>query len=89
VNKSVSAATAGLLKALGGMLGLLQNDPATHLQALLGSAYTPEMIEQLIVDRANARKTKNFAEGDRIRQVLLAAGIVLEDSAQGTLWRRQ
>jgi cysteinyl-tRNA synthetase len=89
VNKSASAATAGLLKALGGVLGLLQNDPATHLQALLGSAYTPEMIEQLIVDRANARKTKNFAEGDRIRQVLLAAGIVLEDSAQGTLWRRQ
>jgi cysteinyl-tRNA synthetase len=89
VNKSASAATAGLLKALGGVLGLLQNDPATHLQALVGSAYTPEMIEQLIVDRANARKTKNFAEGDRIRQVLLAAGIVLEDSAQGTLWRRQ
>ena len=89
VNKSASAATAGLLKALGGVLGLLQNNPATHLQALVGSAYTPAMIEQLIVDRASARKAKNFAEGDRIRQVLLDAGVVLEDSAQGTLWRRQ
>jgi cysteinyl-tRNA synthetase len=89
VNKSASVATAGLLKALGGVLGLLQNDPAAHLQALLGSVYTSEQIEQLIVDRANARKAKNFAEGDRIRQALLDAGIVLEDSAQGTLWRRQ
>ena len=89
VNRSASVATAGLLKALGGVLGLLQNDPASHLQALLGSAYTPAQIEQLIVDRANARMAKNFAEGDRIRQVLLDAGVVLEDSAQGTLWRRQ
>ena len=88
-NKSKSAQTASLLKALGGVLGLLQNDPASHLQALTDSAYSAAQIEQLIVDRANARKAKNFTESDRIRQQLLDAGIVLEDSAQGTIWRRE
>jgi cysteinyl-tRNA synthetase len=45
-------------------------------------------IEQMIADRAAAKKAKNFAESDRIRDVLKAAGIALDDSAQGTTWRR-
>ena len=42
----------------------------------------------LIADRVLAKREKNFAESDRIRSDLLAAGVVLEDSAQGTTWRR-
>ncbi|WP_413436860.1 cysteine--tRNA ligase [Sulfuriferula sp. GW1] len=88
-NKSRSVQDAALLRALGGVLGLLQNDPASYLQALTGSTYSAQQIDQLIADRAAARKAKNFAEGDRIRKQLLDAGIVLEDGAQGTNWRRE
>ncbi len=86
-NKTKSTSTASLLKALGGVLGLLQNDPVRHLQGDAGEMDAVQ-IEQLIADRVAARAAKNFAEGDRIRQQLLDAGIVLEDSAQGTIWRK-
>jgi cysteinyl-tRNA synthetase len=49
---------------------------------------SPERIEQLIVQRTTARKGRNFGEADRIRKELLDAGVVLEDTAQGTTWRR-
>jgi cysteinyl-tRNA synthetase len=45
-------------------------------------------IDALILARQVARQTKNFAESDRIRDQLVAAGIVLEDGAGGTTWRR-
>jgi len=50
--------------------------------------YSPEKIERLILERSAARKSKNFAEADRIRKELLDAGIVLEDGPKGTTWRR-
>jgi cysteinyl-tRNA synthetase len=84
VNKTGSRQLAGLLKALGGCLGLLQEDPASFLQA--GSAMDDAAIRVQIELRAAAKAAKNFAEADRIRQDLLAQGIVLKDSAAGTTW---
>ena len=84
VNRSQSAERAGLLKALGGLLGLLQTDPTVYLQS--GAGLDESAIQAQIQARADAKKAKNFAEADRIRNELLAQGIVLKDSATGTTW---
>ncbi len=84
VNKTGSRQLAGLLKALGGCLGLLQEDPETFLQA--GSALDDAAIRVQIELRAAAKAAKNFVEADRIRKDLLAQGIVLKDSPAGTTW---
>ena len=78
------SAAAGLLKALGGVLGLLQADPRAYLQA--GAGLDHASIQQQIAARATAKKAKNFTEADRIRDALLARGIVLKDSPTGTTW---
>jgi cysteinyl-tRNA synthetase len=90
VNKSRSAEVASQLKALAGVLGLLQRDPEVFLQGsqIAGDGYAPEQIELLIEQRLEARRSKNFAEADRIRKELLDGGVVLEDGPQGTIWRR-
>ncbi|WP_296490194.1 cysteine--tRNA ligase [Rhodoferax sp.] len=84
VNRSRSVALAGLLKALGACLGLLQQDPKGYLQS--GAGLSEADIAQRISARAAAKASKNFAEADRIRQELLTLGIVLKDSAAGTSW---
>jgi cysteinyl-tRNA synthetase len=89
VNKSRSEKDASLLRSLAGILGLLERQPQQFLQALpAGDGLTPDKIEALIITRAAAKKSKNFAEADRIRKELLDAGIVLEDGPKGTIWRR-
>jgi cysteinyl-tRNA synthetase len=88
VNRSGSAQAATLLKSLAGLLGLLQRPPAGFLRGDLPEGWTAEGIEQRIAARTAAKKARNFAEADRIRAELAAAGIVLEDGAGGTTWRR-
>ena len=82
---------AGVLRSMGSLLGLLQDDPEHYLQGLEVSddGLNKEQIEQMIVQRLEARKNKDFAESDRIRDELKAQGIVLEDGAGGTTWRRE
>jgi cysteinyl-tRNA synthetase len=84
VNRTGSAEKSGLLKSLGALLGLLQTDPTVYLQSGVGLG--EDAIQAQIQARAEAKKAKNFAEADRIRNDLLAQGIVLKDSATGTTW---
>ena len=86
VNRSQSAELAGWLKTLGGVLGLLQADPQSFLQA--GASLSEDDIQAQIAQRAAAKAAKNFAEADRIRKALAEQGIVLKDSPTGTTWER-
>ncbi len=84
VNRSRSPALAGLMKALGGTLGLLQGDPQAFLQT--GVSLDEAAIGALIEQRRAAKVAKNYSEADRIRQQLLSQGIVLKDGPEGTSW---
>jgi len=87
-NQAQAIVLANELYALGGILGLLQTNPERYFQSAEHSLST-EMIEQFIAERNAARRNKNWAESDRIRGVLKAQGIVLEDNAKGTIWRKE
>ncbi|MBQ9619640.1 MAG: cysteine--tRNA ligase, partial [Neisseriaceae bacterium] len=88
INKNHDAKLSGCLKALGGLLGLLQQNPQTFLQAGTAGGLSDEEINALIAQRSEARQNKNWAESDRIRDELAKQGIILEDKAGETSWRR-
>ena len=79
---------ASILKTLGNVLGLLGDDPDQYLQSGVAEAGDNEQIEALVEQRLQARRDKNWAEADRIRDELQAMGIELEDRGGSTSWRR-
>jgi cysteinyl-tRNA synthetase len=80
----------GELKAMAAILGILQCNPTEFLQSGSSSQISAEKVEQLIADRIQAKKDKNYARADEIRKELTATGILIEDSKDGTTqWRRE
>jgi len=79
---------AGQLRALGGLLGILQRPAEAFLRAGRPEDLTEAEIAERIAARQAARAAKNYAEADRIRKALEARGVILEDGPQGTTWRR-
>ena len=87
-NRQKSAERAGLLQALGGVIGLLERSPQVYLQAAPGGELDAAQIEAMIAARAEAKKARDFARSDAIRDQLAAEGILLEDTPQGVRWKR-
>ncbi len=81
-----AAPLAAQLRKLAGILGLLQENPEVYLQ---GSAETAIAVDEMIAQRKAAREARNWAESDRIRDLLKAKRIILEDGPHGTTWRRE
>jgi cysteinyl-tRNA synthetase len=89
LNRSKDPALAGLLRALGATLGLLQDDPHRFLQG--GGSSTGldgQQVQALIDQRSAAKQARDFAAADSIRRQLLAQGVVLKDGPAGTTWER-
>jgi cysteinyl-tRNA synthetase len=89
---------AAEMRALGGHLGLLGREAGAWLATRSELAASGEVgevdleateIEGLVQARIDARRARNFAESDRIRERLSAAGIIVEDGPSGTTWRRK
>jgi cysteinyl-tRNA synthetase len=86
LNRTKSVEVAVKLKTLAGVLGLLQQSPRQYLQGGADGDIDVAEIEALIEARTQAKKARQFDQADRIRDALLAKGVVLKDSPQGTSW---
>lgn len=87
INKTQDGISAAILKRLGGLLGILEQDPEQFLKSGENTGEI-EAIEKLIAERNHARAEKNWAKSDEIRDQLTAMGITIEDTASGTTWRK-
>lgn len=86
-DRAGAAALAAQLKSLAGLLGFLQLEPETFLQSGAEGRVDAAEVQALIEARLKARAEKNWAESDRIRDLLAALGVILEDGKGGTTWR--
>ncbi len=77
------------LLSLASIMGLLQTDPEAWFTETEEGGLTSETIEKLIAERNEAKKNKNYARADEIREQLKAEGIILEDAREGTSWKRE
>jgi len=81
------------LKALGGILKILDCDPVEFMQGSIinndPQSFSNSEIEAMISKRSAAKNNNNFVEADEIRARLLTSGIILEDSRNGTSWRKE
>ena len=85
-----AASLANLLRFLGGIIGLLQNDAEVYLKSVKGqqAGLDDSVIDEMVEQRLVARAAKDWASADRIRDELQAAGVSIEDAAGKTRWRR-
>ena len=81
-----AASLGALLRHLGGVFGLLQTDPEAFFKT--GTAVDVKKIEELIAARELARQNKNWSEADKVRDELAKLGISIDDTSQGTVWKK-
>ena len=86
--ESEKGASKAALLAGGAVLGILSEDPVAWLSKSDPDGLTAEVIDQMLIDRAEARATRDFSRADAIRDELNGAGIIIEDNASGATWRR-
>ena len=91
-NTEKASELAGILKKLSGILGLLDDDPENFLRGEKGQEegdLSNDQIQEYVDQRIAAREQKDWAESDRLRDLLTEQGIILEDSSECTSWRRK
>ena len=87
-SENEKAAAKAALLAGGAVLGILSEDPVAWFSKSDPDSLTAEVIDQMLIDRAEAKANRDFSRADAIRDELNAVGIIIEDSASGATWRR-